>query len=266
MNQYIIQQSGKMKKKVIALLQARTDSSRLPKKVLKSILGKPMIIHQLKRTIKSNYIDEVLLLTSDEDSDELLSTTVIENGFKVYRGDKNNVLKRFYDSVSNLKLNDDDVIVRLTGDCPLHDSVVIDESITAFLNSDCDYLTNSIEAVYPDGLDVEVFNYKALKEAFFNASQKSELEHVTPYIRNSGKFKIENLKKTPCYPEWRLTVDEPNDFILINKIFEHFNSTYFSFEEIVKYLEKNRELLTINSKITRNEGYEKSLKEDKDDN
>lgn len=253
-----------MRKKVIALLQARTDSSRLPKKVLKIILDEPMIIHQLKRTIKSKYIDELILITSDEKSDDELTKIVINNGFKVYRGDKNNVLKRFYDSVEKLELKDEDIIVRLTGDCPLHDAVIIDEAIKAFFDSNCDYLSNSISPIYPDGFDVEVFNYGSLKRAYLNASKKSELEHVTPYIRNSGKFKIENLRKKPLYSGWRLTVDEISDFILISTIFEHFNSTYFSFEQIVNYLEKNKQLLNINNKIIRNEGYEKSLREDYD--
>ena len=255
-----------MKKRIIALLQARTDSTRLPRKVLKNILNKPMIIHQLQRTIKSKYIDELLLLTSNESSDDELANTVTNHGFKVYRGDKNNVLKRFIDSLENLQLKDNDIIVRLTGDCPLHDSDIIDESIEAFIQDNCDYLANCIEPIYPDGLDVEVFKYFTLKEAFKNAKKSSDKEHVTPYIRNCGLFKIKNLNKSPIHPNWRLTVDEPCDFNLINIIFKHFNSTYFSFDEIIEYLKNNESLLDLNSTINRNDGYLKSLKEDTDDN
>ncbi len=255
-----------MKNKVIALLQARTDSTRLPNKVLKTILDKPMIIHQLERAVKSELIDSLILLTSDEISDDKLAQTVIENGFDIFRGDKNNVLKRFHDATIELNLNDNDIIVRLTGDCPLHDASIIDESITAFIDNNCDYLANCVVPVYPDGLDVEVFNFKSLKLAYKNATLKSELEHVTPYIRNNKQLKIKNLIKKPIYNNWRLTVDEPNDFELISKIYKYFNSTYFSFNDTIKYLEENKELLEINSNINRNEGYEKSIKEDKNDN
>ena len=253
-----------MKNKVIALLQARSDSKRLPKKVLKNILDKPMIIHQLKRTSKSKLIDKLILLTSDEKSDDELSTIVSKNKFNVFRGDKNNVLKRFYDSVLKLELNDDDIIVRLTGDCPLHDSDIIDESIREFLNNNYDYLANCVEPVYPDGLDVEVFNYKSLKLAFYNANLKSELEHVTPYIRSNKELKIMNLQKKSIHKNWRLTVDEENDLNLITKVYEYFNSTYFSFNKIVEFLENNLQLLEINNSINRNEGYLTSLKEDSD--
>lgn len=255
-----------MKTKVIALLQARTDSTRLPGKVLKTILDQPMVIHQLKRTSKSKLIDEIILVTSNENSDDELAKSVMDYGFKIYRGDKNNVLKRFADSVKSLYLLDNDVIVRLTGDCPLHDSGIIDESISAFIDTDCDYLANCIEPVYPDGLDVEVFTYATLKNAHKNAKMTSELEHVTPYIRNCGKFKIKNLKKKPLHSSWRLTVDKENDFKLIKIIYEHFGTTYFSFNQIVEFLETNKQLLELNSTISRNEGYLKSLKENKNDN
>ena len=255
-----------MKPRIIALLQARTDSTRLPNKVIKNILNKPMIIHQLERTLKSKLIDNLILLTSDEKSDDKLAKIVIENDFNIFRGDKNNVLKRFYDSVLPFKLNDNDIIVRLTGDCPLHDADIIDESIYEFINGNCDYLSNCVEPIYPDGLDVEVFNFKSLKLAYGNAKFKSEFEHVTPCIRNNKNLNIKHLNKKSIYNTWRLTVDEEKDFNLIRKIYEHFNSTYFSFNDTIKFLENNQELLKINNNINRNEGYTKSLKENNNDN
>ena len=255
-----------MNRKVIALLQARTDSTRLPKKVLKTILDKPMIIHQLERTTQSKYINKLILVTSNESSDDELASTITDYKFEVYRGDKNNVLKRFYEAVKELKLSEDDIIVRLTGDCPLHDALVIDESIESFIKAECDYLSNSVEPVYPDGLDVEVFNFKSLELAYKNAQLSSEQEHVTPYIRNSGLFKVESLKKQPLHHNWRLTVDEESDFKLVSKIYKYFNRTFFSLNETIKFLEEHQELLRINNSIQRNEGYLKSLKEDKNDN
>jgi len=255
-----------MKRKIIALLQARTDSTRLPAKVLKKILDKPMIVHQLHRTMKSQYIDALLVVTSDEESDDALVHVLQSYGFEVFRGSKDNVLERFVRASEFLQLQDNDIIVRLTGDCPLHDATIIDESIEVFLEGNCDYLANCVEPVYPDGLDVEVFNVKSLKTAYANATLTSQKEHVTPYIRQSGVYNICHLKKKPQFTHWRLTVDEEKDFKFIETIYNHFKTTYFSFEEIVVYLKQHPELLEINSDIIRNEGYLKSLKEDKNDN
>lgn len=265
MKKFIIRQNGKIvKRKVIAFLQARTDSNRLPNKVLKIILDKPMIIHQLIRTKKSKLIDELVLLTSNEKSDDELANLIMNNEFKVFRGDKDNVLKRFYDSAESMYLNDDDIIVRLTGDCPVHDAQIIDESIEAFINGNCDYLSNCVVPVYPDGLDVEVFNYKSLKIAYSNATKKSQLEHVTPYIRESGEFVVKNLEKVKFFTNLRLTVDEESDFLLIKKVYEHFQKTDFNLYDVISLLTSNQELLNLNNRIVRNEGYMKSLKEDND--
>jgi spore coat polysaccharide biosynthesis protein SpsF (cytidylyltransferase family) len=251
-----------MKYKIIALLQARTDSKRLPKKVLKKILGKPMILHQLERASRSLLIDKMILLTSKEESDNELANIVTQNNFFIYRGSKDNVLKRFYNSLLPMNLNDNDIIVRLTGDCPLHDAKIIDELIEGFINNNCDYMANCLNPIYPDGMDVEVFNYKSLKMAYENAVLKSDLEHVTPYIRNNKNLNTCNLIKKPIHSDWRLTVDEGSDFELIENIFNHFNTTFFSFIDIVEFLEKNPHFLNINNNITRNEGYAKSLLED----
>ena len=252
-----------MNKKIVAFLQARTDSTRLPKKVLKPLLGKPMIIHQLERIGQSQFIDELILLTSSESSDNELADMVESHGYKVYRGSKDNVLDRFYNCASELNLKDDDIVVRLTGDCPVMDSEIIDELIDAFLKSDCGYMANCVEPIYPDGLDVEVFSMKVLKEAYKNATKSSQKEHVTPYIRDSGLFKVCNLDKKPIHKEWRLTVDEPEDFVVIEKIYNHFHSNRFTFNEMVSFLENNLDILEINNQINRNEGYLKSLIEDK---
>ena len=253
-----------MDRKIVAFLQARTDSSRLPKKVLKPILGTPMIIHQLNRISNSKLIDKLLLLTSDESSDNELAKIVSENGYEVFRGSKDNVLERFYKCATTLNLDSNDIIVRLTGDCPLHSPMIIDEIVDEFLNSDCDYMANCVEPIYPDGLDVEIFTFSALEKDYKNADKLSQKEHVTPYIRDSGEFKVCHLEKEPIHNEWRLTVDEPNDFIVVEKIYHHFGRDNFTFSELVEYLENNEDILKINSSINRNEGYLKSLREDKE--
>ena len=262
MKKYITLQGGNMKRKVVAFLQARTDSTRFPKKVLKSLLGKPMIIHELERVNKSKFIDELILLTSLEGTDDELVNIVNDYGYKIFRGSKDNVLERFYKCSQELKLNDDDIVVRLTGDCPVHDAIIIDELIAAFLSEECDYIANCVNPIYPDGLDVEVFTFDALRESYKKATKLSQKEHVTPYIRDSGLFKVDHLKKEKVHENWRLTVDEPSDFIVIEKIYNHFKSNDFTFNEMVAFLENNTEILEINNGINRNEGYLKSLKED----
>ena len=249
-------------RQIVAFLQARTDSSRLPQKVLKPLLGKPMILQEMERIQKSHLLDQLVLLTSDEASDNVLSRAIESAGFMLFRGSKNDVLERFFQCASFLGLDKSDLIVRLTGDCPVHDASIIDEQIEAFLKESCDYMTNSIEPVYPDGLDVEIFTFEALEKAYKYATLDSEREHVTPYIRESGFFKVKNLQRPPIHPEWRLTVDEFVDFLLIEKIYQHFGTVDFTFDDLVVYLEENSALLEINGTISRNEGYMKSLEED----
>ena len=252
-----------MKRRIVAFLQARTDSTRLPKKVLMPLLNKPMIIQELIRVQRSQMIDELVLLTSDEASDDELEKIVSESGFSTFRGSKDNVLERFYNCAKVLDLHSIDIIVRLTGDCPIHDATIIDELIKAFLESDFDYIANSVEPIYPDGLDAEVFTFDALKKAYNGAKKLSEIEHVTPYIRESGLFKTADLKKEVIHPEWRLTVDEPTDFTVIENIYNHFGTNEFTFDDIVSYIEKNPNIINLNSAINRNEGYAKSLEDDK---
>ncbi|WP_373032490.1 cytidylyltransferase domain-containing protein [Sulfurovum sp.] len=252
-----------MKRKIVALLQARTDSTRLPRKVLKPLLGEPMIIQELLRVQRSLNLNQLVLLTSSETSDDELAKVVSDAGFSIFRGSKDNVLERFYKCAQELNLNDKDVIVRLTGDCPVHDAVIIDELINAFLDSDLDYMANCVSPIYPDGLDTEVFTFDTLEKAYNGAKKLSEKEHVTPYIRESGLFKTADLKIESVHPEWRLTVDEPTDFMVIEKIYNHFGSNAFSFTDVVSYIEKNPSITEINSSINRNEGYLKSLEKDR---
>jgi len=243
-----------MRKKVIAFIQARTDSTRLPNKVLKKILDKPMILHMLNRVSRSKYIDDLLLLTSNERSDNTLAQIVMQNHFSVFRGSKNNVLKRFYEAALDMKLCDDDIILRLTGDCPVHDSSIIDELIEIFLEHDNDYMSNCLPPIYPDGLDVEIFTFKTLELTYFGATTNYEKEHVTPYIKNNKIFKCQGLEKKSKHSEVRLTVDNIEDFILIEKIYNHFQSDFFTYDEMIKYVTNNTELLNINKHIIRNEG------------
>ncbi len=243
-----------MERKIVAFIQGRTDSTRLPRKVLKKILNKPMILHMLNRIDRSVLITKLVLLTSSEDNDNELALIVEKNNYEVFRGSKSNVLERFYKASSKYKLEDSDIIIRLTGDCPVHDSDIMDELIQLFLDSDNDYMSNCLPPVYPDGFDVEIFNFRTLKATYDNAKTNYEKEHVTPYIKNSNKFKCQGLQKKAASQNLRLTVDNNEDFILIDKIFNHFGNDIFKYDDIIKYLVENNSLLDINKHIKRNEG------------
>jgi spore coat polysaccharide biosynthesis protein SpsF (cytidylyltransferase family) len=253
-----------MSKKIVAILQARTDSSRLPGKVLMPILGKPMIIHQLERVARSEKITHLILATSVDRSDDELASVVTSYCFDLFRGSKADVLQRFYDTAKTLELEDDDWILRLTGDCPLHDPKIIDELIVEFEKQYVDYMANCIVPVYPDGFDAEIFTFKALRQCNSLATLPSQREHVTPWIRENGSLNVAHLEKEGSgMSHLRLTVDEPEDAELIKIIYNHFGNNTFTYQEILDFLADNPYYSELNASHTRNEGYLKSLQEDK---
>jgi len=248
---------------IVAILQARVSSSRLPGKVLLDIFGKPMIVRQIERILQSKRIDELILATSLEKDDDILCEIVSKlNAVVVFRGDLNNVLDRFYQSVKKTK---PDVLIRLTGDCPLTDPKIIDQVIDLHLNGLNDYTTNTLPPTYPDGMDVEIFSFKALFDSWKNATLPSEFEHVTSFIRkNPLRFKIGNLANNLDCSDIRLTVDEYEDYQLVLEIYRHFSGKdFFPLDEIIKFLTKNQSLLSINSMHHRNAGSKSSLIKDK---
>ena len=199
--------------KILALLQARTSSSRLPGKVLRDILGVPMLLRQIERENLVRSIDHLVVVTSDDKSDDLLSKVLRERGVDCYRGSLNDVLDRFYQAA---KLHNPVHVVRLTGDCPLVDFKLVDDVITEFLSSGVDYFSNISPPTYPDGLDVEVFSWRTLDVANLNAESSFDREHVTPYIKASSHFSHGNMTHKEDLSHLRWTLDEPEDFQLLS--------------------------------------------------
>lgn len=249
-------------KKIIAIVQARMSSSRLPNKVLMNLGGRPVIEQVFHQLSFSKKIDDTILATSFDKSDDPLEQWAKKNNIKYFRGDLNNVLKRFFDAA--VKFNAD-IIVRITADCPLIDPEVVDEVIKGFLSGNYDYYSNINPPTFPDGLDTEVFSFSALEKTYKNAKLLSEIEHVTPYIRNNPDiFKIGNYSSENDFSHFRWTLDTIEDYEFISIIYEKLykNNSYISWKEVIKFLNINKELIKINSHILRNEGYIKSLKED----
>lgn len=246
-----------------ALIQARTSSSRLPRKVLKVIEGKTVLEHVIFRVKKVKNINKVILATSDRKEDDVLENIARKSGVDFFRGSLDNVLDRFYQAAKKFKI---DSIVRITADCPLLDSKVAKEVVDFYLKNDYDYVSNANPPTFPDGLDTEIFSFKSLERAWKNAQLPSEKEHVTPWIyKNPDKFKLGNLFSDKDLSRLRLTLDEEKDFILINEIYKelYHKNQNFGLKEILQLFEKKPELVEINQSIKRNEGYAKSLKEDK---
>lgn len=247
---------------ILAIVQARTSSSRMPGKVLKKILGKPMIVHEIERIKKSALVNKIVLATSAEESDDALAQTCGDAGIEVFRGNLNDVLDRYYQCAKEYQ---PEHVVRVTGDCPLIDWELIDAVIEKHRKEENDYTSNVMEITYPDGLDTEVMRFAALKHAWQEAKLPSQREHVTPYLyQNRQLFKLGCKKNNVDLSAMRWTVDEPEDFIFVTKVYEYLYPAHqdFMMRDIIELLELRPELQMINHAFTRNEGLKKSLEED----
>ena len=245
---------------VLAILQARCSSHRLPNKVLKPLLGRAMVLREMERLAHSWHIDQIVLATSVDPSDDGLYDVAREAGIDVYRGSLDDVLDRYYACAAE---HGADHIVRVTGDCPLIDWRVCDDVIAHHLAEKNDY-THTTER-FPDGLDTEVMTFSALEQAHREARLVSEREHVTLYFRNHPeRFRIGDVDCTADYGDLRWTVDEPCDFAFVEAVYEklYAKNNDFSMQDILALLKEYPDLWTLNQGIVRNEGLLKSLAED----
>jgi len=238
--------------KVVAIVQARMGSTRFPGKILKEICGRPMLELLLMRLSESTQIDQVVVATGDSPANSDLIYFLNNLKQPYYIGSEGDVLGRFFGAAKKFSA---DVIVRITGDCPLVDPVLVDEVISCFKHEEVDYFSNVSPPTYPDGLDVEVFSFSALSKAYDEAVTTADREHVTTYIRQSGLFKTQSLKNYHNLSAIRWTVDEPEDLELVSKIFSYFHPKInFGWREALTYYRHHPELENINSMFHRNEG------------
>ena len=238
--------------KVIALVQARMGSTRLPGKVMYPIHGVPMIELLLSRLSQAKRIDTMIVATSKNPENMPLIGHVRKLGIDVFEGSESDVLERFYRAA---KPYQPDVVVRITGDCPLVDPQLVDSLIASFTSQKVDYLTNTNPPSYPDGLDIEVFTFNALEKAVREATTTAQREHVTPYIYESGLFKTANIANQDDLSRERWTVDEPDDLKVVEAIFRHFYPrTDFSWTQVLELKKKSPKVFLPNQHIVRNEG------------
>ena len=237
--------------KIVAIVQARMGSSRFPKKVLKKIVGVPAIEILLARLSRSELINEICVATSNTNENDELCNVIEKLGYPIIRGSETDVLQRFWDAAEAATA---DIVVRITGDCPVVDPKLVDKVIELYLNAEVDYASNIDPPTFPDGLDVEVFGISSLEAANLGARSDFDREHVTPFIRN-GNFKKLNLRNVRDTSELRLTLDEPEDLTLLHKVFDKFQpDVNFSFEKIETLLLNNPRLTETNNVHKRNEG------------
>lgn len=247
---------------IVAILQARTSSTRLPGKVLKPILGLPLLLQQINRIKRANKIDQLVVATSTDASDDTLAALCQEHDIACFRGSLSDVLSRFFHAA---KAHHATQIVRLTGDCPLLDPAIVDEVIDYHLTGQFDYTNNTKIPSFPDGLDVEIMTMAALEKTFHDAKLPSEREHVTPFIYNQpALFKLGLVQYHANLSHLRWTVDNAEDFELVQGLYQALYPTnpHFNMDDVLNYLEQHPYLKTINSHHKRNAGMQNSLCED----
>ena len=247
---------------IAAFIQARLASTRLPGKVLKPILGKPMLELQIERVRRCRTIDKVIVVTSTEPEDKAIVNVCESVGIAAFCGSLDDVMERFYQAAVQYR---PDHIVRLTADCPLIDPAVVDRLVELYQESDCDFATNCMPPTYPDGLDSEIFPYRLMEEARNEAVLPSHREHVTVFFEDQpDRYRIVNLKNDQDLSHMRWTVDESEDFELIKTIFEalYIKQPSFLMSDVLHFLQEHPGLDQVNSQYERNEGLMKSREQD----
>jgi len=227
----------------LVILQARMSSTRLPGKVLAIISGQPMIFWQIQRIKEAKNIDQLIVATSTEQSDDVLVEFLEQNGVLVHRGPIDDVYERFRQVLK--RLTNSQTIVRLTADCPFTMPEMIDEMVNKFQSSDIDYLSNALEPTFPDGLDIEIVSRSALIKLGDYPLSVTEKEHVTLGLRNRpSEFKIENFSQDFDLSQLRWTVDYEGDLKFARSIYAEFRGqeATFSYSDLLKILEAKPEL------------------------
>ena len=239
-------------RRVVGIIQARMASSRLAGKVLEDIRGQPMLVRVVERARRAKTLDQIVVATTTDPDDRAVVAVCEERGYPHFRGHPTDVLDRFYQAARTFNAN---IIVRLTGDCPLVDPGVIDQTVRAFLGAEppVDLATNRFidDRTYPIGLDTEVCTYDALQMAWEQADRPYQREHVMPYLYEvEGRFRTLHVKTSPGYGSLRWTVDTPADLEFVRQIYACFDGRdEFSWLDVLKLVEERPELGRINAAV-----------------
>jgi glutamate-1-semialdehyde 2,1-aminomutase len=238
--------------KVVAIVQARMGSTRLPNKVMKPIGGVPMIEVLLARLARASNVHQIVVATSLAPRNQPLEDHVKALGYPCYRGSEDDVLDRYLQAARSVNA---DVVVRITGDCPLVDPVLVDEVIHRFQAAHVDYFSNTAPPSFPDGLDIEVFTLAALEQAARETSKPFDHEHVTPYLRENAQFQRAGMQHSEDLSGLRWTVDEAADYDVVSAVFAHFApDIHFSWQQVLQLQRSQPDMFTPNQTLIRNEG------------
>jgi len=254
--------------RTVGIIQARMGSTRLPRKILKPLLGEPMLARMLERVKRAKELDAIVVATSDTPADDATAALAEMCGIEVFRGSEHDVLDRYYQAAKQEGVSADTVIVRLMADCPLHDPAIIDEAVKHFTDADDVFAYAGTVSHYPEGLDFDIFTFSALEEAWKNARLPSEREHVGRYFINHPE-RFHALpwiagERDDSRMHW--SVDTQADFDFVTKVFEQLYpvNPCFTKDDVLALLARQPELLEINKGGTGYEGLAKSLKEDEE--
>ena len=245
-----------MENKTGVIIQARLTSSRFPGKILQKLGNQTVIDHLINRIKRCNEINQIILAVPKNKENEKIGNKI---KFKklLFKGSENDVLDRYYKAAKKNKLKN---IVRVCGDCPFVDPLIIDKMVKEFKDGNYDYISNTLNPTFPDGLDVEVFSFSTLQKAWLKSKNKIDREHVTRYIIQNKIFKKKNITFKKDLSFLRLTIDEKIDLNLARKIFQNFNKkTFFGIDDIYTLYKSNKKFFNINMKIKRNEGLDLNI-------
>ncbi len=237
--------------KIGVIIQARMGSTRFHGKIMREICGKTVLCHDIERVKQSKLIDEIIIASTVNDDCDPIIDEAVKCGVKSFRGSEDDVLSRYYYTALENEL---DIVIRITSDCPLIDPIIIDEMVQFYLENDFDVVSNGgsdlSKRTYPRGLDTEIFSFKLLEEAFNNADQKYQREHVTPYIYENSE-KIFYYENDIDYSKYRITLDTEEDFELITQIYKalYKGKHDFYLEDIIELFERQPKLYEINKHI-----------------
>lgn len=235
--------------KIVAIVQARMGSTRLPGKVMMDLLGAPVLVRDVNRLQRSKLLDEVVIATTILPADDQIVSLCEDQGWSYFRGDESDVLDRYYQAAQAFEA---DVIVRVTSDCPMIDPEIVDVVIRAFLDiPGIDYVSNILPPrTFPRGLDTEVMTFEALERAWTEDEDPNLREHVTPYVyQNPEKFQAHGVVNDIDLSPHRWTLDTPEDLLFIRTVYEHFGNDHFTWTDVLKFLGEHTEVVNINIEI-----------------